>query len=144
MNSRFFENYTDYAYYEPQPREAVQPEDEEELLRRQKLPPVPDDSVYDIPYVLPLFCKPGKHTYLIKHTSQTTNTFFYECEVHPRTEPLSVQVKPLNSKTANEIVFNKDKSVFKLWKNEHSKKRELGFDDDLSMWKCSKFIKDEE
>jgi len=91
--------------------------------------------------VLPLFCKPGKHTYLI---NQTPNTFFYECEVHPRTEPLSVQVKPLNSKTANEIVFNKDKSVFKLWKNEHSKKRELGFDDDLSMWKCSKFIKDEE
>ena len=63
--------------------------------------------------------------------------------MHPRQEPLVLQVKPLNAKTTDEVKFDKEKSVFKLWRNETKKKRQDGFEDDFKMWKCLKFIKDE-
>ena len=39
----------------------------EEERKKYPIPPLPDVNKFDKVYILPLFCKPGKHQYMIKY-----------------------------------------------------------------------------
>ena len=39
----------------------------EEERKKYPIPPLPDMNKFDKVYILPLFCKPGKHQYMIKY-----------------------------------------------------------------------------
>ena len=39
----------------------------EEEKKKPPLPTVPDQNKFDKVYILPLFCKPGKHQYMVKY-----------------------------------------------------------------------------
>ena len=39
----------------------------EEEKKKPPLPNVPDQEKFDKVYILPMFCKPGKHQYMIKY-----------------------------------------------------------------------------
>ena len=49
----------------PKPKLIKKPESPKKEV--VKLPQIPDESKWDIVYVLPFFAKPGKHTYMIKY-----------------------------------------------------------------------------
>lgn len=50
---------------EPKKPLRKKPQDDEESQKPKK--PIPDEKKWDIIYCLPLFAKPGKHTYMIKY-----------------------------------------------------------------------------
>ena len=59
---------------EKEVNEILLTEEERQRLKEEKeyrlanpLPDVPDASKFDKVFILPLFCKPGRHTYLIKY-----------------------------------------------------------------------------
>jgi hypothetical protein len=57
------------VYLTPEEREEVKRKEEER--RRYPLAVVPDESKFDKIFILPLFCKPGKHHYMIKYKDLT-------------------------------------------------------------------------
>jgi len=44
------------------------------MVKEEPMPVPPDTSKWDIVYVLPIFVKPGKHTYLVKY-KDTNNAY---------------------------------------------------------------------
>ena len=79
----------------------------------------------------------------------------YTCLTVARTEPipvckypnlspllLSIVVKP-KSENVPQRVFNKETSVFKMWKNETKKQKTLSLESDFALWKVPRIVKSE-
>ena len=49
------------------PEEQDRLRKEEEERKKYPIPPLPDVNKFDKIYILPMFCKPGKHQYMIKY-----------------------------------------------------------------------------
>lgn len=66
----------------------------------EKLPTIPDESKWDIVYVLPFFAKPGKHTYMIK----------YKNSLDPNQKLLLEKEQQLKHKLGSTIQTNVDRT----------------------------------
>ncbi len=65
-----------------------------------------------------------------------------KCIVNLREEDVPIYEK-INKFKVNQRVFKKDASVFKEWKDDTPGMLQEMMADDLKVWKCSRFIKDE-
>ena len=99
-------------------------------------------------YVIPLFLPPGKHSILISQKDRfepekSCHLVLQNLIVEPREEPIRHFCKIAKNKKIELPVFNKEKSVFKDWKEDDKKTYDKSLlEHDFLFWKVNRFIKE--
>lgn len=93
-------------------------------------------------WVAPLIMKPGKHSVFFSQVDKNgqQNVALQTCMVNVRHEKVAYRLKPSKASNEAKAVFDKDASVFALWKDNNR----LFEQHDFTKWKLDRFVKQHE